>query len=419
MARMQRLKKKVVIIGGGFGGIFTAKHLDPSRYEVVIVDKTNHHLFQPLLYQVATAALSPADIAIPIRKILRKKENTLVLMCEATSIDKKKKTVSMKNHADITYDILVVATGASHSYFGNPQWEELAPGLKTLDDALTIRERILESFERAEMCDSYSSARKFLNFIIIGAGPTGVELAGSIAEIANHTLLENFKRIDPTSTRVYLLEGGNQVLPTMPKKLGDRAKADLERLGIQVVTGNMVTDLKKSGVQVGNQFIESCNIIWAAGNVASPLLKSLDEELDRAGRVIVSPELTIPGFDEIFVIGDAAHSKDKDANPLPGVAPVAIQQAKYVVNTLNKMKEKPIKPFSYIDRGSMATIGRFRAVAKFGNLEFAGFSAWLTWSFVHLLNLVLYRNRFRVFFEWGYSYVTGQRGARIIRRPFF
>ncbi|VAX16403.1 NADH dehydrogenase [hydrothermal vent metagenome] len=412
----RRLRKRLVIIGGGFGGLYTAKQLSHSNFEITLVDKTNHHLFQPLLYQVATAALSSEDIGTPIRKIFSQRDNILTLMSRVTKIDKVNREIHLHNHEPIEYDILVVATGVRHSYFGNDQWEQYAPGLKTLDDALTIRDKLLFNFEKAELCDRYSDAQKYLSFIIVGGGPTGVELAGAVAEIANHTMRENFRRINPASTRVYLIEAANRILPALDEKLSAKATKDLEHLGVEVITSHAVTDITPYGVQVGDRFIKATNTMWAAGTEASTLLKTLDVPLDRVGRVIVEPDLTMPSYPEVFVIGDAAHCKGKDGEPLPAVAQVAMQQAKYVSQIIKKGKiGKNAKPFSYLDLGAMATIGHNRAVAEVGGFHFSGFFAWCLWSVVHLMNLVLYRNRLKVLGDWVQGYLTGHRGARLIR----
>ena len=418
MPKMRKLVKKLVIIGGGFGGLSVAKNMGHEEFEITLVDKTNHHLFQPLLYQVATAALSPADIGTPIRKIISHQKNTLVLMSRVTKIDKLNREIHLHNHLPIPYDYLIVATGVRHSYFGHDEWEKFAPGLKTLNDALTIRDKLLFNFEKAELCDRYSDAEKYLSFIVVGGGPTGVELAGAVAEIANHTMIQNFKRIDPTRTKIYLIEAAESLLPSMPKRMGARAKKDLEHLGVEVIIGKSVTKITEQGVQVGDRFIKATNTIWAAGTEASSLLKTLDVPLDRVGRVIVEPDLSIPGNPEVFVIGDAAHVKGKDGTPLPAVAPVAMQQAAYVSKLIkNKLVGKKHKPYVYSDLGTMATIGRSRAVAQIRGLYFSGFLAWTIWSVVHLMHVILFRNRFKVMGDWILGYMTGHRGARLIRNP--
>ncbi len=408
---------RVIIIGGGFGGLNVAKSLNKAKMEVLLLDKMNHHLFQPLLYQVASAALSPADIAIPLREIMRAHKNTTVLMGDVTDIDKEKRLVILGNGETFNYDYLVVATGARHSYFGNDAWEPMAPGLKTLLDALSIRERLLTSFERAERCDSITEAAKFLNFVIIGAGPTGVEMAGAIAEIAHKTMIKNFRRIDPKKARIYLLEAAPRVLPPYPERLSKRAHKDLEKMGVRVMTGKRVTNVTEDGVQLEDGFIESKNVIWAAGNQASSLLKSLDTDLDRSGRVMVEKDLSLPGHPEVFVIGDAAHVLDKKGVPIPAVATGAIQEGYYVAKIIRKGIPKDRRPaFKYFDKGSMATIGKCKAVAYFKKVQFTGFLAWCAWGFVHILYLIGFRNRFSVGLNWFFHYFTGIRGARLIQK---
>lgn len=408
---------KVVILGGGFAGINTAKSLGNSKLDVWMIDKTNHHLFQPLLYQVASAALSPGDIAIPIREILSPYENVTVFMGEVTDIDKENRIVILRNGDRVGYEYLVVALGAHHSYFGNEHWEKFAPGLKTLTDALKIRERILMSFEKAERCDSISEAKKYLNFVIIGGGPTGVEMAGAIAEIAYQTMLKNFRRIDTTKTKIYLIEGSPYVLPLYPEKLSIKAQKYLEQFGVHVATGKRVTNITAEGVGIEGALIPTENILWAAGNQASPVLKTLHVPLDRQGRVIVEADLTLADHPEIFVLGDAACAMDKKGQPLPGLAPVAVQQGRYVAQILSKRipkRERP--PFIYFDKGTMATIGRTKAIGTFGKIQFSGFIAWLGWCFVHILYLINFRNRIVVLTQWLLSYFSSQRGARLINR---
>lgn len=408
---------KVVILGGGFAGINAAKGLGNSKFDVWILDKTNHHLFQPLLYQVASAALSPGDIAVPIREILNPYENITVLMGEASSIDKENRQIVLRNGDRIGYEYLIVALGARHSYFGNDQWEAFAPGLKTLNDALKIRERILLSFEMAERCDSIMEAKKYLNFVIIGGGPTGVEMAGAIAEIAYETMLKDFRRIDTTKTKIYLIEGSSHILPVYPEKLSEKAQRYLEHFGVNVITGKRVTEITKEGVLVEGTFIPTENMLWAAGNQASPILKSLNIPLDRQGRAMVEPDLSIPGHPELFVIGDAACAMDKKGKPFPGLASVAIQQGRYVAQILRKRilkKDRP--PFVYFDKGTMATIGKTKAIGMFGKVQFSGFIAWLAWCFVHILYLIGFRNRLVVLIQWLSSYFTSRRGARLIYR---
>ncbi len=408
---------KVLILGGGFAGLNAAKALGNTKFDVWLIDKTNHHLFQPLLYQVASAALSPGDIAVPIREILSAYENVTVLMGQVERIDKEKREVVLQNGDRVGYEYLIVALGARHSYFGNDAWEEFAPGLKTLPDALRIRERILLSFEKAERCDSISEAKKYLNFVIIGGGPTGVEMAGAIAEIAYETMLKNFRRIDVTKTKIYLVEGSPHILPVYPEKLSEKAQKYLEHFGVHVITGKRVTNVTKEGVTVENLFIPCENILWAAGNQASPILKTLDVPLDKQGRVIVDSDLSVPGFPEIFVLGDAAYALDRKGKPLPALAPVAVQQGRYVAYLLRKRLPKSERPaFDYFDKGTMATIGKTKAIGMFGKLQFSGFIAWLAWCFVHILYLIGFRNRLIVLTRWLMSYFSSQRGARLINR---
>lgn len=408
---------KVVILGGGFGGLNAAKALGNAQLDVWLIDQTNHHLFQPLLYQVASAALSPGDIAVPIREILSDYENITVIMGEVVKIDKEAKVLVLRNGDHIGFEYLIVAVGARHSYFGHNEWESLAPGLKTLNDALKIRERILISFEKAERCDSISEAKKYLNFVIIGGGPTGVEMAGAIAEIAYETMLKNFRRIDVTKTKIYLIEGSPHILPVYPEKLSKKAQYYLERMGVQVITNKRVTEITKEGATVENTFIPAHNILWAAGNQASPVLETLGVPLDKQGRVIVESDLSIPDCPHIFVIGDAAAAMDEKGKLLPGLAPVAVQQGRYVAMLLRKKIPKPQRPpFRYFDKGSMATIGKTKAICVFRKMQFSGFIAWLAWCFVHILYLIGFRNRFTVLSQWLFSYFTSRRGARLIYR---
>jgi NADH dehydrogenase len=408
---------KVVILGGGFGGLNAAKSLGGSKLDVWLIDKTNHHLFQPLLYQVASAALSPGDIAIPIREILSPYENITVLMGEVKTIEKESRQIIFRNGDRIGYEYLILALGARHSYFGNDAWEPFAPGLKTLNDALKIRERILISFEKAERCDSISEAKKYLNFVIIGGGPTGVEMAGAIAEIAYETLLKNFRRIDTKKTKIYLVEGSPHILPVYPEKLSKKAEQYLESFGVQVIAGKRVTNVSEEGVTIENMFIAAENIVWAAGNQASSVLKTLNVPLDRQGRVQVEADLSVPNHPEIFCIGDAACAMDQKGKPLPALAPVAVQQGRYVGHVLRKQiprQQRP--PFRYFDKGTMATIGRTKAVGMFGKIQFSGLLAWCAWCFVHIVYLIGFRNRLVVATQWLFSYSSSQRGARLIYR---
>ncbi|HSX26086.1 MAG TPA: NAD(P)/FAD-dependent oxidoreductase [Chlamydiales bacterium] len=409
---------KIVILGGGFAGINAAKSLGNSKTDVWIIDKTNHHLFQPLLYQVASAALSPGDIAVPIREILNPYENVTVLMGEVISIEKENQQIVLKNGDRVGYEYLIVALGARHSYFGNDAWEKFAPGLKTLTDALKVREKILISFEKAERCDSISEAKKYLNFVIIGGGPTGVEMAGAIAEIAYETMLKDFRRIDTTKTKIYLVEGSPHILPVYPEALSTKAQKYLEHFGVKVITGKRVTNVSAEGVMVEDTFIPAENMLWAAGNQASPVLKTLDTPLDKQGRVLVDADLSIPAHPEIFILGDSACTMDQKGKPLPALAPVAVQQGRYVAQIIRKhlpKKERP--PFVYFDKGTMATIGRTKAIGMFGKIQFSGFIAWLAWCFVHILYLIGFRNRLVVLTQWLFSYFSSQRGARLINRP--
>lgn len=409
---------KVIIIGGGFAGINAAQALKKTDAEILLLDKSNHHLFQPLLYQVATAALSPGNIATPIREIVAKQTNTRVLLVEVAAIDKKQKFVIAANGERFSYDYLIIATGTNHSYFKHPEWETFAPGLKTISDAVTIREKILLSYERAERCDHPKEAEKFMRFIIIGGGPTGVEMAGAIAEMAHKSLVNNFRNINPAKSRVYLIESEDQVLPSFPKNLAEKAKQDLEALGVDVLLNSFVTAITADGVWIGETFIESATVIWAAGNQASPLLRTLDIPLDRNQRAIVGPDLSIPGYPEVFVVGDAACNHDKEGKPLPGVAPVALQQGRYVAKLItNKIPLENRKPFVYFDKGMMATIGKAKAIATVGKLKLSGYLAWLAWCFIHIFYLISFSNRLLVMIQWAYLYITNQRRIRLITRP--
>ncbi|MEL7431571.1 MAG: NAD(P)/FAD-dependent oxidoreductase [Chlamydiota bacterium] len=408
---------RVVIIGGGFAGLAAAKRLGGSKLDVWVIDKTNHHLFQPLLYQVATAGLSPADIAAPIREVLRKHQNITVVMGEVINIDKKAQVIHLKNGDDLAFDYLIIAPGTRHSYFNQPDWEKYAPGLKTLKDALTIRERILISFEKAERCDSISEARKYLNFVVVGGGPTGVEMAGAIAEIAYETMIKNFRRINVKNTKIYLIEGAKHVLPFYPEHLSKTAEKYLGKFGVVLLTSKKVTNVTNDGIYIENRFIETKNIIWAAGNQASPLLKSLDIPLDRAGRAFVDQDLSIPDHPNIFVLGDAATLKDKKGNPLPALAPVALQQGRYVAKIVKKkIKKEDRRPFKYFDKGSMATIGKSKAIGLFKGIPFKGLLAWLAWSFIHVVYLIGFRNRLSVLAQWIFAYYSSQRGGRLITK---
>ncbi len=405
---------RIVIAGAGFGGLAAAKELAGGSGEITVLDRSNHHLFQPLLYQVATAALSPAQIAQPVRHILRDAKNITVEMTEIERVDPIKKEVISRDNV-YPYDYLILATGARHSYFGNPQWEKDAPGLKSLDDALEIRRRLLFAFEEAEVLDDPAARQAALTFIVVGAGPTGVEMAGSIAEVARYTMVQDFRRIDPSHARVILLDAAPRVLPTFAPELSTSALEQLKRIGVEVRIGTGVKAITPEGVQLEDEFIASRTVVWAAGNAASRLGKDLGVETDRAGRVIVNPDLSVPGYPEIFVIGDLAHFAHQGDAPLPGVSPVAIQEGRYVARLIEARETgRELKPFRYIDKGSMATIGRNAAVADIRGLRFNGFAAWLAWLFVHLIFLVGFRNRVLVFLQWFWSYLNYYRGARLI-----
>lgn len=411
---------KVVIVGAGFGGINCAKKLKHAKADVTVVDRNNHHTFQPLLYQVATAALSPGNIAVPIREVLRNNANTTVFLANVEKIDKEKKQVYISSGEPIHYDYLVMATGARHSYFGNPEWEKFAPGLKELPDALRIRERILLSFEIAERADSLKAAEKFLRFVIVGGGPTGVELAGAVAEISHKSLFKNFRRIKPEDAQIYLIESQPEVLKTFHPKLGKTAHKYLEDMGVNVITGTRVTEITEKGIWIQDKFFPAFSIIWAAGNHAPPILQTLDTPLDRANRAIVGHDLSLPDHPEVFVIGDSSHAEDENGNPLPGIASVAIQQGKYVAEIIkNKTPPEERKPFQYFDKGSMATIGKAKAVASMHKFNFSGFFAWLAWCLVHVLYLISFRNRVLVMIQWLSSYLTGSRQIRLILRSVF
>jgi len=406
-------RRRVVIVGGGFGGLNVAKKLKSAAVQITVLDRRNHHLFQPLLYQVAAAALNPSDIAMPIRRILRRQSNTEVLLGEATGIDTARRVVQLED-GEVPYDYLIVATGATHSYFGKDQWARFAPGLKTIEDALLIRRRVLLAYEMAEREQDPQIQRCWLNFLIVGAGPTGVELAGALAEISRQTLEMDFRRIDPTSARIVLLEGAPRVLPTYPEDLSEAAKRQLIKLGVEVRTHALVTAIDADGAVIGSERIPARTVIWAAGVAASPLARSLGVPLDRAGRVVVEPDLSVPGHPEIFVIGDLAAARS-GGKPVPGIAPAAIQEGKHTAkNIIGELRGMARVPFHYRDKGSIATIGRAAAVADLGRLKFTGFLAWLTWLVVHIFFLIGFRNRLLVLIEWAWSYLTTERGARLI-----
>ena len=405
----------IVIIGAGFAGLYAAKGLAHAPVDVTVVDRRNHHLFQPMLYQVATAALNPSDIASPIRSVLRRQKNTEVLLAEVSDVDVAARKVRLTDGAELSYDYLVVGTGAHHSYFGRDEWESLAPGLKNLEDALEIRRRVLVAFELAEREPDIVRRHAYLTFVVVGGGPTGVETAGAVAEIRRYALRRDFRHIDPGEATVLLLEGGPRLLPSYPPKLGDRAKLDLRRLGVEVRTETMVTDIQPGWVRAAGWTIPTQTVIWAAGNTASPLLKSLGAPLDRMGRAVVEPDCTIPDHPEVFVLGDAAAFTLPDGTTLPGICPVAIQMGQYTARTIaGDLDGRPRRSFSYWDKGQLAVVGRGRAVADIWKLHFSGFLAWLTWIFVHIFFLIGFRNRVLVLIQWAWSYFTYSRGARII-----
>jgi NADH dehydrogenase len=454
-------KPRVVIVGAGFGGLNAAQALAKAGIQtnvrITVIDRENHHTFQPLLYQVATAGLSPGEIAAPIRSILRAHKNIEVLMAEVTGFDLDRRTVKIPD-AEIPYDYLIVAAGASHAYFGHDEWEPYAPGLKTIEDALEIRRRVLLAFELAERHTALGEAAPPLNFVVVGGGPTGVELAGTLAEISRHALAHEFRSIDPARTHILLLEGGPRVLPAYAEDMSRSAQEQLHRLGVEVRTSTTVTQIEPGAVYAGNTRLPATVILWAAGVAASSLGKSLGAPVDRAGRVLVQPDLSLPGHPEVFVIGDLAALKDEHGKLLPGVAPVAMQQGTFVAKLIRQeLKSAELKsasapflaagapsdnaegapllaslarkpalslpkggsfdsrpPFRYWDKGSLATIGRAAAVAEFGRIHISGFLAWLAWLFIHILFLIGFRNRLLVFIQWAWSYVTYERGARLI-----
>ena len=405
----------VVIVGGGFGGLAAARELGRrGRARVTLVDRKNHHLFQPLLYQVATAALSPADIATPLRAVLRDAHRVRVIMAEVEQVDLAGRRVVLDS-GELGFDALILAAGASHSYFGHDDWELLAPGLKTIEDALEIRRRVLTAFEAAERTTEASERRALLTFVVIGGGPTGVELAGALAEISRHTIARDFRAIDPTQARVVLVEAGERLLATFPPGLSRSTEQALRRLGVEVRTGALVTQLTPDAVWIGGEQIRSRAVLWAAGVAAAPLARSLGVPLDRAGRVGVEPDLSLPGHPDVYVIGDLCAFPHQTGTPLPGLAPVAIQAGRAAAENIRRRRaSEPTVPFRYRDRGSMATIGRAAAVAVVGDVHLSGLVAWLVWLFIHIVLLIGFKNRVVVLIQWAWAYVTWQRGARLI-----
>ena len=405
---------EVLILGGGFAGFNVAKCLGSTGRDVVLIDRTNHHLFQPLLYQVATAGIGATDIAYPIRELLKKHENISVLMAEAVSIDRHARRVLLADGSRYTFDYLVVAVGVEVNFFDKPDWARYALPLKTLDDAIKIRDRLLLSYEKAEMSEDPAEVEKLLTYVVIGGGSAGIEIAGAIAEIANKTLLKNFRRIHSSRTRVCLLESHERIAGEFSDKLAQKAEEGLKKLGVTVIKGVSVTDIDENGVAFKGGRIEASNVIWAAGMKAPETLKSLDTRLHASGRVMVRPDLSIHEDERIFVIGDAS-SVEGAEGPLPGTAPVAIQEAAHVCGIIkNRMESRRRGDFSYLDKGMLATIGKKLAIARIGKFEFSGFLAWVLWSFVHILYLICFKNRIAVFISWVYYYFTGKRGARII-----
>lgn len=417
VASASRTKPRVVVIGGGFAGLNAVKALADVPVDVTLVDRRNHHLFAPLLYQVATAQLSPANIAQPIRGILHGQQSLTIELAEVTAIDAENRILNTSHDGEIPYDYLIVACGATHSYFGNDEWAPMAPGLKTIEDALTIRRRLLLAFEEAERETDPERRKALLTFVIVGGGPTGVELAGAIGELANHTIARDFRRIDPRDAHILLLEGLPRILTMFDEKLSNKATEDLRRFGVKVRTESLVTHIDAEGVTVGDERIPTFNVVWAAGVNASRVTRSLGNvaELDKAGRVSVERELHIGGHPEIFVIGDAASARDQKGDVLPGVAPVAIQEGKWVAENIRAALDgNAYRPFMYQDQGSMATIGRNRAIAQIRGVKFSGFPAWVVWAGVHIAQLIGFRNRLLVGSQWIFNYFTYRRGARLI-----
>ena len=416
-------KPHVVIVGGGFGGLYAAKRLRRAPVRLTVVDRRNHHLFQPLLYQVAMAGLSAGDIAYPIRSILRRQENTDVVLGRVVAVDLAARSMTLEDGRTLAYDYLILAPGATHSYFGHEEWAIDAPGLKSLEDALEIRRRVLLAFELAEHETRAEERASLMTFVIVGAGPTGVELAGALADIARTVLVDDFRTIDPRDAKVVLVEAGPRILPAFPETLSAKAQASLERLGVNVITGKPVTNVDVGGVVIGEERVAARTVLWAAGVAASPLAKTLGVPLDKAGRVLVNPDLSVPGHPEAFVIGDLAWLVDsKTQKPVPGLAAAATQEGRFAAdNVVRKIQGKPSEPFHYVDKGNLATIGKAAAVADFGFLRISGVIAWFLWIAVHILLLIGFRNRVIVVFDWAWAYFTSQRGARLItgdvRRP--
>lgn len=405
----------VVIVGGGFGGLTAATALRSAPVRITLVDRANHHLFQPLLYQVAMTGLSPADIAAPIRSVLRQQENATVLLAEVQGVDLQQKKLRLDHGGELAYDFLILAVGASNFYFGHDDWARYAVGLKDLDDAVEVRRRVLLAFEAAERAPSAEERQRLLTFVVVGGGPTGVELAGALAELSRFVLARDFRNVDPTGARIVLLEGSPRILGTFPEKLSLRAEADLKRLGAEVRANTKVTSIDENGVHIGDELLPTATVLWAAGVRPAPLTAALGAPLDRAGRVLVEPDLTLPGHPEVFALGDMAAFLHQDGKPLPGVSPVAMQQARHAAASIRAtLRGQPRTKFHYVDKGNMATIGRAAAIVHIKRLQLSGFLAWLFWLMVHIFFLITFRNRIAVLANWAYSYLTYKRGARLI-----
>jgi len=409
-----RDRPRVVIVGAGFAGLYAARALRRAAAQVTILDRRNHHLFQPLLYQVATAALDPSQIAVPIRRILRRQRNAEVVLADVVAVDRAARQVRLSDGA-LDYDQLIVATGSTHSYFGHGEWAHRAPGLKTIEDALGIRRRVLLAFEAAEREPDETRRRAWLTFVVVGAGPTGVELSGALAEISRHILGRDFRHLGHQQARVLLVEAGPRVLAAFPESLSREGRRELEKLGVEVRTGAPVTAIDAAGATIDGQHVPARNVLWAAGVQASPLAQALGVPLDRHGRVLVNPDLSVPGSPEVFVAGDLAHIVDARGEPVPGVATAAIQEGKHAAHNVGRLLAgRPTEPFRYFDKGSLATIGRAKAVARIGKLRLGGFTAWFTWLVVHIAYLIGFRNRLFVMASWAWTYLTYERGSRLI-----
>ena len=408
---------KIVIIGGGFGGLSFLQKARKSNNEFILIDRTNHHLFQPLLYQVATAVLSPADITVPLRNLFKNDKNVKTILAEVRKINKENKEIILDNKEVISYDKLIISSGSSYSYFGNNEWAKYSKGLKVINDALDIREKILKAFEKAENEKDENTRKKYLNFVIIGGGPTGVELAGSIAEIAYKNMTKEFRNFNSSDANIYLLEAGERILPTYSERLSQKSYRYLKDFGVKIRTKERVVNIEETGVTTDKDTIVADNIIWAAGNEASPLIKELETEIDSDGRAVVNIDCSIKEDGDVYVIGDAANFRSEKGEALPGIAPVAIQQGRYVANNVkNNINPSNRKPFKYSDKGMMATIGRFKAIGVIGKFEMAGFTAWLFWSLIHLIYLIGYRSKILVAIEWIFAYFLNKRGTRLIYR---